>query len=446
MILTSRLHKWFCRGLGGCLCLLAFGIMTGCGDRADDMTLNALNAANNAYSIYEVYELEAPETVESNDSLPPEARNTSSNEPIILADAQTPRGSRYATADSAPTIPEPPPLDAEDIIDPFVTEEPVDEVLPESGDNKDETSVSTDAESSSSDATPDMESAADEEEGPLLTQVLVNALVMGIDYGEARDIIGFEGTVISTTGDNDEIVMYRWSDNRDANFMARFESDKLTRKTNLHIPASPAELANDSDVAEESEEINTPAPRPRPRPSAVQAENELESETEPDNTMETQEEQSAEVIVQPIEAANNELEQVVEEQSQAEEQFDTAEVDQYQEDEVVAEAPRTARVQLPGFRRSLRNGIHNLRINNPSQSAVQVGIRTENQGRDVNVAAGGSQTLRLEQGTYQIFYIYRDEPSALLGGGSVTLESFGLPDADVTLMDGGFSVNVFDPM
>ena len=449
MILTSRLYKWSVRSMGACLCIVLPAILTGCGDRADDMTLNSLNAINNAYSIYNAYELEAPETVEPDDSLPPEARNTPSEEPIILAESQTPRGSRYASADSVPTIPEPPPLEEDEIINPFVTEEPEDELTSELGEQIEETSgvdTSTDTVGSTSDDIPDTGSNGEDDTAALLTQALVNALVLGMNYEDARDIIGFEGTVISTTGNDEEIIMYRWSDSRDANFMARFESDKLTRKTNLHIPASPDASDTETVEAEESAENDTPAPRPRPRPTAVQVES--EHEAEPETILDAQEEQSEIAINQADVDRNNEFEQVNEEnwQTEQEEQFVTTETEPYQQAEAVEEAPRTARVQLPGFRRSLRNGIHNLRINNPAPSAVQVGIRTGTQGRDVNVAAGGSQTLRLEQGTYQIFYIYRDEPSALLGGGSVTLESFGLPDADITLMDGGFSVYVYDPM
>ncbi len=459
MLRSGCVRAWWMRSVGfGCVLVLPLLAM-GCGDSAEDMSAGALNAAQNAYEIYGVYENDGPGAALEPDTYTPP------DDPIDIAESESPRAARYESAqsDTPAVIPPPPPLMEDEFIDPFSTVEEE-----EAEEASEASEASADSASGDAPSEEEAEPQGDPEEG-LLTRAKYNRVLEGMAYAEALEILGVGSSVISTSGDNDEVVMYRFSDDRGANFMARFEDDALTRKTNLHLPEPEEEAAEAETPEAENGEDNglpqvgarqrpRPAPRPAPRPTR-DAEPEAAEEGEAEDVDEAveQEEDTEDPVEEtpvPVEADGDQEQQdgedwEAQQQQQQQEQGDFVEEEYYEEpyyEEAYVEQQPQEQAQLPGFRRSLRRGIHNLQLSNPTNSAVEVGVRSGTQGQNVRLSPGGSQTLRLDSGSYEVYYIFNALPHQLFGGGSVSLESYGMPDAEVILLEGGFNVQGFDPM
>ena len=60
---------------------------------------------------------------------------------------------------------------------------------------------------------------------------------------------------------------------------------------------------------------------------------------------------------------------------------------------------------LPSFNAELR-GNREVRIKNPNNFKVVVGLRSGNQGKDFEVASNGISSVLIPDGTYQIFFVY----------------------------------------
>lgn len=75
-----------------------------------------------------------------------------------------------------------------------------------------------------------------------------------------------------------------------------------------------------------------------------------------------------------------------------------------------------------------------MKIYNPLDTPVKVGIRSGKRGRDISIPAGGSKTLKVSRGNYQIFYIREDDPSVLQEGGSIQIDGLFVGDVEVHLL------------
>ena len=76
---------------------------------------------------------------------------------------------------------------------------------------------------------------------------------------------------------------------------------------------------------------------------------------------------------------------------------------------------------LPPLTKELLKGRNELRVSNPNDFAVWVGVHSEGRGVDFIVFENASETVNLPDGRYDIYFVYSTRPDELLQGGSVDL-------------------------
>ena len=84
-----------------------------------------------------------------------------------------------------------------------------------------------------------------------------------------------------------------------------------------------------------------------------------------------------------------------------------------------------ARVSLPPFSVTIFGG-RPVCVSNPNPCFVSVGIRAGKYGTNFQVAPNSTNTERIPDGTYDIYFIYSNKPSALIQGDSFTLQGNGM--------------------
>lgn len=94
---------------------------------------------------------------------------------------------------------------------------------------------------------------------------------------------------------------------------------------------------------------------------------------------------------------------------------------------------------LPAFTGAL-NGTNEVRVKNPGDSAVQVGLRSGSQGQDFQVSAAGVHSIYVPDGYYDIYFIYAKEPESLYQGDSFTLNNNGVQITLVQVVEGNYNV------
>lgn len=95
---------------------------------------------------------------------------------------------------------------------------------------------------------------------------------------------------------------------------------------------------------------------------------------------------------------------------------------------------------LPAFANQL-SGSNEVRVRNPNDFTVKAGIRSAGEnGRDVDVPANGMQSVFIPDGTYDIYFIYSNDPSALFQGDSFTLSGNGVEIQIVRVVDGNYNI------
>jgi len=96
---------------------------------------------------------------------------------------------------------------------------------------------------------------------------------------------------------------------------------------------------------------------------------------------------------------------------------------------------------------SLRRGVYELRIANQGESTIRAGVRGDGRGRDLSVRPGGTRSVFLDQGTYQLHFIDEADPYTLLSGPSATIDGQFQADLLATFEDGESSIGplAYDP-
>src|SRR5439155_10093203 len=67
-------------------------------------------------------------------------------------------------------------------------------------------------------------------------------------------------------------------------------------------------------------------------------------------------------------------------------------------------------------------GANEVRVNNPNDFSVKVGLRSEGKGKDFSVAAKSSASVSVPNGRYDIYFQYSTDPDGLYQGDSFTLD------------------------
>lgn len=84
------------------------------------------------------------------------------------------------------------------------------------------------------------------------------------------------------------------------------------------------------------------------------------------------------------------------------------------------------------------SGNNEVRIDNPNNRAVKVGLRCGRKGKDFMVAIQSVRSVWVPDGSYQIFFIYQDEPDAVYQGDDFTLRNNSVIIRLVASLHGNF--------
>lgn len=104
-----------------------------------------------------------------------------------------------------------------------------------------------------------------------------------------------------------------------------------------------------------------------------------------------------------------------------------------------AEPAKRGKALLPPFTRPL-NGRNEVRVRNPNDFTVWVGVRSGRSGRDFSVGANNVASVFLPDGKYDIFFVYSSKPDALFQGDSFTLARHGVEIRIVKVVGGNYDI------
>lgn len=94
---------------------------------------------------------------------------------------------------------------------------------------------------------------------------------------------------------------------------------------------------------------------------------------------------------------------------------------------------------LPVFESPL-NGSNEVRVRNPNDFNVLVGLRYGNRGRDFEVPANGVSSIFIPNGKYEIYFIYSNKPDALFKGDDFSLNNNGIEIQIVKVVGGNYGI------
>ncbi|MBN1509014.1 MAG: hypothetical protein JW955_19360 [Sedimentisphaerales bacterium] len=94
---------------------------------------------------------------------------------------------------------------------------------------------------------------------------------------------------------------------------------------------------------------------------------------------------------------------------------------------------------LPAFAGDLVGG-NEIRVRNPNDFEVSVGVRSLWNGKDFVVAANGVASVLVPDGHYEIYFVYSSEPGALYQGDSFTLDGNGAEIQIVQVVGGNYGI------
>jgi hypothetical protein len=95
---------------------------------------------------------------------------------------------------------------------------------------------------------------------------------------------------------------------------------------------------------------------------------------------------------------------------------------------------------LPKSQNEIPKGANEIRIRNPNDFSVTVGLRTAGKGRDFAVGEQGTASTLVPDGTYDIYFVYSSEPKTLYRGDSFTLERNGVEIQIVRVVNGNYAI------
>ena len=89
---------------------------------------------------------------------------------------------------------------------------------------------------------------------------------------------------------------------------------------------------------------------------------------------------------------------------------------------------------------TLLSGNNEVRIKNPNDFKVKVGLRTGPSGKDFDVAANGIASVFVPDGSYEIYFVYSTNPDALFQGDNFRLNNNGVEIQIVKVVDGNYGI------
>jgi hypothetical protein len=85
-------------------------------------------------------------------------------------------------------------------------------------------------------------------------------------------------------------------------------------------------------------------------------------------------------------------------------------------------------------------GNNELRIRNPNEYKVSVGVRKGLEGKNFQVPPNGVTSVFIPNGNYDVYFIYSTKPDALFKGDSFTLKENGAEIQIVKVPNGNYQI------
>lgn len=257
------------------------------------------------------------------------------------------------------------------------------------------------------------------------SQELYDAVHPGMKQDEVMQILGTEPeTLADGTG---AVKIFKWADNRGSTIIGRFDKGVLIRKSGQIAAVESGEGASapiqeevapdvpyrfpitDEDVSDIPEEGENALP---PSGQDESFSEDAVAETTP----------SSRIYIAGASRREREME---------------ADTSPY------AGRSYKPTAKLPEYSRQIRRGDFEIRINNQATVSMDVAVISNEGGKDISIASGGRASIFVGRGTYDLYYIYSDDPFTLYRGQQIPVDAT-LADFIVTLYDDSYSVNFLD--
>lgn len=300
---------------------------------------------------------------------------------------------------------------------------------------------------------PEKQAAEDTTPQQQITRAQYDQIAPGMTLYEVCESLDIEAKLMATGADGEKV--YRWTDAAGASFGARFEGDKLVRKTALIEPAQLAQMEDSPGPVQPEAEL---APEELPTDEMTEGEGEgfYEGEGEGAPPEDPRPRLPSERVVYTSRAPAGEISEPTRRDAAAG-QVSRAEgrvrvVGRSAKEQRAAAAggqeetyrERRQRARLPEFRHSLRKGVYEVRVRNESGGKVEVGLRQGKNGRDLSVGNGASASFQVDRGSYDLYYIQSDAPYSLQKGSAVNVDGQFEADLEIVINEEGATVSHLD--
>ncbi len=274
-----------------------------------------------------------------------------------------------------------------------------------------------------------------------ITQTLYDAIMPGMTVTEIDALLALQGKRIAEG--HEDVGIYRWVDGTGSNFTAKFESGKLTQKTGFYVAALRKE-------EEQAAEARAKAETPTPAETAAEEEppgegegGEAESAGQPEGvragTFPAESPAETPQFVQQPQPSRQTAPRV----RVAGKQRRTREA--ARRDPAEPAGSYRPKAKLPDYRWGLRHGAYEVRIHNPSDTTVKVGLRAGEGGKNVSIPPRSTESIRVDRANYELYYVFADNPYVLHKGGGIDLDSYWMADVEVTLFNEDYDLRTLEP-
>jgi ankyrin repeat protein len=113
--------------------------------------------------------------------------------------------------------------------------------------------------------------------------------------------------------------------------------------------------------------------------------------------------------------------------------------DSHSTDRAQADKMWTPPANWPGYSGELK-GSHEVRVRNPNEFNVCVGLRSDGKGKDFIVSPNGMKYVNVPNGHYDIYFNYSSDPDGLYQGDSFTLANNGVEITITKVINGNYGI------
>jgi len=284
----------------------------------------------------------------------------------------------------------------------------------------------------------------------VLTQEQYNDVKEGMTLEEVLDRLDVQARLVTDDSQQD-VTIYKWTDDHGSSFTARFENGKLVRKTGFYV--GPLEKPSPLEVSESEGEESAESMAETPETLAQEEEAE-EGEEGPTETAAWDTGSPAVIAEEPSAPESSIREEVFEPIAEPVPRTTTARTTsrvrvtgatrRAREQEAAAAAGKTSPVsgrsykpkaKLPDYTYSFRRGSYEVRLRNSADVSVKAGLRAGNRGKDVRIPARGEASIYVDRGTYELYYVFADSPYTLHHGGGIRIADAFQTNIRVTLVN-----------